>query len=418
MDPLETDRQYRPTPTWDGRILYMSSVDISRPNGPGVNEREFVLGLIQHLEDRVRILLPEPRFETPDLDTIRPHAVLTPPVPGKGLRRAWGPQMEQYRQALCLHRETPFDLVVTRLGQYPLGLYRFLRATGLPLAIKTLGIGIPDIPKAYPGLHGIAERTRRRIRRPVHRWLVRRLLRRALAVDACTPELIGQITHHLPVDPDRVFLVPNATNVDRFVPRDSMAARKEMGLADFGPILGYVGGQPSKKGGRAMIEAATRLMSDYPDLGVVIVGGDVEELRGLAEKRGIAGHVVLPGKVPYDEVPAYINTFDIGCVLMDAALEQTTGNDVQKIRQYLASGLPVIASPGGNGFLEEQGLGTLVATEDLDGIARAARFWLEQSAERREELAQRARAYVVANLSTEATLTRRLDRWRELLSAG
>lgn len=405
-----------PHPNWDGRILYMSAVDISRPNGPGVNEREFVLSLVKHLGDRARLVLPAPQEDTPDLEQIRPYATFTTPVPGKGLRKAWWPQREQYQAALALHREQPFNLVVTRLGQYPLGLYWLLRDTGLPLAIKTLGIGIPDIPKSYTGLHGVVERTRRRIRRPVHRWAVRRLLRRAMAVDTCTPQLREQITRHLPVPPGRVFLVSNTTNADRFRPRDTQEARQALGLEGFSAVLGYVGGQPGKKGGREMIETAARLREDYPDLGVVIVGGDVDNLRRLAEERGVSEHTVLPGKVPYDAVPGYINAFDVGFALLETVWEDTVGNDLQKVRQYLASGVPVIASPGGNQFLIDEGLGAIAAPEDLDGIEAATRQWLGLAGPDRTAFRERAHTYVAEHLSTDATLAQRLDHWRTLLA--
>jgi glycosyltransferase involved in cell wall biosynthesis len=407
-----------PEPAWDGRILYISTVDISLPNGPGVNEREFCLSLVRNLGDQVALILPEPARHTPDLDILRPYATFTRAPQGKGLFRSWGPQKEQYRTALEEHRRQPFDLVVTRLGQYPLGTYWLLKKTGLPLAVKAMGIGIPNIPKAYRGLHGLAERLRQRLRRPVHRWVVRALLRRAIAIDAGTPEKIHQLTAHLPIDPNKVFQVTNATNVNRFTPRDPEEARQETGLEGYSPILGFAGSQPARKSGPEMIAVGARLREEFPDLGVVILGGNVAELGALAREHGMEDRTVLVGKVPYDEVPDYIAAFDAGFALHDPAWEATTGNDMQKVRQYLACGVPTIASPGGNDFLETEGLGSLVAAEDLEGLTEAARQWLRMPRDQQTTFRQRAHDYIARHMSTDAVLAERLAIWRGQLNGS
>ena len=45
----------------NGKILYASSVDISLPKGPSVNEREFFFGLHKIFGERVGFLISKPK---------------------------------------------------------------------------------------------------------------------------------------------------------------------------------------------------------------------------------------------------------------------------------------------------------------------------------------------------------------------
>ena len=44
-----------------GRFVYLTEVDISVDNGPGINEREFVSALLRRHRDEVVCVLPEPQ---------------------------------------------------------------------------------------------------------------------------------------------------------------------------------------------------------------------------------------------------------------------------------------------------------------------------------------------------------------------
>jgi len=76
---------------------------------------------------------------------------------------------------------------------------------------------------------------------------------------------------------------------------------------------------------------------------VVCIVGDGSGLQRLRELAGedLGGRVVLPGRVPAQEVPDYLAAFDVGSLSqsVDAigAFRYTT-----KLSEYLASGLPVI----------------------------------------------------------------------------
>ncbi len=391
-------------------LLYATTIDASRPNGPGVNEREFTNALSRRFGDGIRFVLPAPAV-----------AGVVDDLPGRILFRPFRSrflyllsQLVFLRTLLRAARELRPDLVVVRCGQLPLGLALFARLTDIPMSLKTQGDPTMKYLCDKPGLKGwVARRLR-----SVNMWAARILAKRAVSIDCCTPELIGRNLNSLPgIGPDKFLLVGNATNVERFTPRPGAECRAEFGMPANAQVIGYVGGAPSERGGRQIIHAVAELQGRYPQLMGVVVGGagtELESLRAYAKERGVADRCVIPGQVPYDTVPRWINSFDVG-VAMDLAVRgDYVGSSNQKIRQYLACGKPVIASGGVNEFLEANDLGGLVMEDDLPGFVRLVDAYLGRAADVRQDHALRARRYAEAHFSVVAALEMRMARWREV----
>ena len=91
------------------------------------------------------------------------------------------------------------------------------------------------------------------------------------------------------------------------------------------------------------------------------------------------------------------------------------GSSNQKIQQYIACEKPVIATPGGNAFLEEAGLGTIVEHHDISGFVTALKKWLDRSEEEKVEHERNAFKFAQRYLSVEKALADRMDFWRQRL---
>src|SRR5688572_26274519 len=118
------------------RVLYLSTVDTSLPNGPGVNEREFIAGLAALCGNELAVLVPRPQLPQPDLPGTR--LIL---YRNAGRRRAIAyalQQVEQFFHAWRLTRSGSFDVVCARIGMLPIALYSLARLSRTPIAIKTL----------------------------------------------------------------------------------------------------------------------------------------------------------------------------------------------------------------------------------------------------------------------------------------
>src|SRR5690606_23627394 len=96
-------------------ILYIGAHDLWRPDGPGVNEREFVASLEHALRHRVHCLVPRSAV---DKDAAGTHFTLS----RRRNRRPAGhlaAEASMAAHARMLLRENRFDLIVFRLGPLP-----------------------------------------------------------------------------------------------------------------------------------------------------------------------------------------------------------------------------------------------------------------------------------------------------------
>jgi glycosyltransferase involved in cell wall biosynthesis len=386
------------------RILYVSAKDIGRAEGAGINEREFVFALAKAVGDDAHFVVPRP---TGPVDPVLSGlATYTSARVGPGWWHFPISVVSQVRAAFALLRRRPFDLIVFRLDLMPVAAYLIARFAKTPVAVKSIGFGVAYILDKRLGPLG-------KLLNKLNLALIRGVLRRATALDVCTDRYVEHFTTAFPVPAERVALIDNATNTETFLPKDQAACKASLGLQGFDPIVGFVGGHPSERGGAQIVEALPLLAKHHPNIGAVVVGHDrdLDKLRTRAKALGVEGRLKLPGQVAYAMVPDYINTFDV-CVSFDRPeMVAKIGNASQKIRQYVACGKPVVACGGGNEFLKGQGLGSIVDGGDQALINSELERWLGKSAAERQQHASRARAFAVANLGVDSTIKQRLAFW-------
>ncbi len=390
-----------------GTILYVSMVDVSFPNGPGVNEREFMASLFRKFGQRVHALVPTPWTDCADIRRSQTTFYRNPP--------RWSPlgfllqQLELRNKMQRLLAQRSFDLIAARIAILPLGFCLADKAN-VPYAVKTLG-PVQEFTRNR-GLKGLVCKSLGGL----NLLLLRKVIDQAAAVDACTELLLKSHESGFGLSSDRLFLLGNATNVGRFFPQDATEARSALQIEHLDPVLGFAGGYPSIRGGMEMLDVAKRLLGEYPKLGVVILGGrGADRLRSRASELGIADHAIIPGQVPYDEVPRYMNSFDICFGLDRPERFRRVGNSYQKVRQYLACGKPVITCMSDDSALLRENLVESVDADDLDAIEAITRKLLGRSQQARRLHAERAVAYARKHLSSEVALNRRVDFWNELI---
>lgn len=389
-----------------GHILYISSVDVSLGNGPGVNEREFILGLHRAIGDRAHFLIPRPASPVAELPLeactfARPHGRHSPHMfPGH--------VASQIRLADKLLAQRHFDLLVFRLDILPIAPFYITRRHGVPYVLKTLGQGMVNILGEKGGVLGKALLG-------FNRQLTSRLVERALVADSVSQLQVEYLQRLLGLGAGSVVWIDNAANTERFYPADAREARRAVGLDAFDPVIGYVGNLPWERGARQLIEALPLLRTTYPQIGGLVLGGGagLAELQELAQRLGVADRCRFTGAVPFDQVPQYVNAIDVGLSISLRADRQASSE--LKVRQYLACGKPVVASPGSNDFLAGEQLGTIVPPTDLAAISAAIDGWLRLGAPAREAFAQRASGFVRDRLSMGAAIDRRLELWSERL---
>ncbi len=202
-------------------------------------------------------------------------------------------------------------------------------------------------------------------------------LREAAAVISVSGHL-AQTAVELGVPSDRVHVIPNGIDLERFQPRDSLAARRVLGLPENERLLVTVAHLGPRKGHRETIQALARLPADVR---LVLVGGDgqggrnAKALRELARSLGVEDRVILAGRQPYDRVPLYFNAADLSVL---ASWREGCPNVVL---ESLASGTPVVASDVGHvpAMIRDGRNGRIVPPRQAEPLAKAIRELLDGS---------------------------------------
>jgi phosphatidyl-myo-inositol dimannoside synthase len=145
--------------------------------------------------------------------------------------------------------------------------------------------------------------------------------------------------------------LPSGVDTQQFQP--NIAARKEIraryGLGDR-PTAVCVSRLWPRKGQDMLIKALPQIRTRVPEAALLLVGGGpyAERLRAMADQLGVGEHVIMTGRVPWEELPAH---YVAGDVFAMPCRTHGRGLDVEGLGiVYLeasASGLPVVAGRSG-----------------------------------------------------------------------
>jgi D-inositol-3-phosphate glycosyltransferase len=159
----------------------------------------------------------------------------------------------------------------------------------------------------------------------------------------------AQISELYHADPARIRIVAPGVDHAFFGPGDRGQARRALGLAEYGPLLLFVGRIQPLKGAAVAVRALASLVPDHPDARLVIVGGpsgpqgetEVDRLVALVDELHLSDKVVFVPPRPHELLSTYYRAADVclvpsrsesfGLVALEAA----------------ACGTPVVASDVG-----------------------------------------------------------------------
>jgi glycosyltransferase involved in cell wall biosynthesis len=268
------------------------------------------------------------------------------------------------RFVVRLRRRFPFDLIDAHFS-YPDGLAGVLlgRALGRPTLIT------------LRGTHDLRHASYR-LRRAQIRFALTTASRIIVVSDSLARAAVS-----LGVPADRLRVVPNGVDLEKFRPLDREVARRRLGLPTDGRILLTVGHLTGGKGQHRVVGILPRLLERHPDLFYVSVGNDPSGgryrrwLEDLAVGDGVAHRVRIVPARPHEEIPLWMAAADLFCL--------ATQNEgwCNALTEALACGLPVVTTRvGGNAEMVRDGHnGLLVPFGDdeslglaiTDGLTRA-----------------------------------------------
>ena len=183
---------------------------------------------------------------------------------------------------------------------------------------------------------------------------------------SCVSRAVAEWVLDEGADPAHVVVTPNGVNTRRITPghRPVTAPGPEAPVT-----VGFVGTLKPWHGTDLLLRALARTRENLR-LDICGTGPQQEELEQLAAELGIAQRVRFRGAVAPEQVPAVLHEIDIAAAPYPAGEHYFSP---LKVYEYLAAGLPTIASRIGTipALLEDGQLGVLVTPGDVVDLARS-----------------------------------------------
>lgn len=170
------------------------------------------------------------------------------------------------------------------------------------------------------------------------------------------------------IDPERLHVMRNGVDLQRFHPVTQEAARQTIGF-DGAPLLISVGYLVERKGHHVAIDALAKLLPRFPNARLLIAGTGEElpRLQAQCARLGVQDHVHFVGAIPNVELFRWYSAADI---LLLASSREGWAN---VLLEAMACGTPVAATRiwGTPEVVDELVVGRLVDGRDGASFARA-----------------------------------------------
>ena len=137
--------------------------------------------------------------------------------------------------------------------------------------------------------------------------------------DAMKRELVSR-----GVDASKIELLPNSCDPRNFNPdknKRNKKLAKELGIPSNIPVIGYIGTFNSYEGLDDLMEACGRLYQSGKEFRVLLVGSEPNQKDGvgpcsteiidIAKEYGFSDWLIMPGRIPHDQVAAYYSLITI-----------------------------------------------------------------------------------------------------------
>lgn len=210
------------------------------------------------------------------------------------------------------------------------------------------------------------------------------------------------------VAPSNITLLPNSCNPEKFQPqaRDTDLARA-LGIPDAIPVIGYVGTFVDYEGLDDLARACAELKQDGYEFRLLLVGNEnttgddrgpiSEEIARIAGDAGFEEWLLMPGRVPHEDVSRYYSLIDIApfprkpwpvCEMV-SPMKPLEAMAMQKA--VVASDVRALSE-----MVRDGSTGRLFRKGDVGSLAQTLKDLLEDQAQR-EELGRNGSTWVCAH---------------------
>ncbi len=252
-----------------------------------------------------------------------------------------------------------------------------------------------------------------RLIRGIETWACRRADHVGILCDGLKKDLVGR-----GIPADKITPVFNGIDPAVFSPcPPDQGYLEEWGL-EGRQIVGFIGSFFRYEGLDLLMRAFARVRQACPKAALLLVGGGEmkEELQALVRSLGLAGHVVMPGRIPHDRVPGVYAMIDV-LAYPRYRMRLTELVTPLKPLEAMAMGKVLVASDvGGNKELVRDGQnGLLFAAGDQEALARSLLRALGDDS-LRQRLQENGPAWVRERHTWERTTAAHVDIYARILN--
>jgi glycosyltransferase involved in cell wall biosynthesis len=233
-----------------------------------------------------------------------------------------------------------------------------------------------------------------------------------------TDKLKDEIVRLYSVPENKIHVINNGANTDVFKPLDLKQTKAKLQLENSKKYVCFVGNLAAWQGVEFLVQASPSILKKCPDAHFLIVGEGVmkDKLMAITSELGLSDKFTFTGRVPYEQVPLYINAADLCVAPFIKERNSKIGLSALKTYEYLACGKPIVASSisGVRDLIESSGGGMPVTPENPEELSAAVvKLLLDENM--RVLMGNKGRRYVVENHSWDGVAKKILDICKDII---
>lgn len=210
----------------------------------------------------------------------------------------------------------------------------------------------------------------------------------------------------------RLTLIRPGCDTESLRPLDKKECRRELGLEESTPIVGFLGAL-APQDGELLIKTMNCLLVNLPTASLLLVGNHRLSLTQVEKK---STNIIETSFVPFEKMGQYLNACDV----LVLPLADTLANRARwpsKINDYLAVGRPVVATDSGDitEIITKHRVG-MVVSHDPERFAEALLFILSNP-EACREMGNNARKLAEGELSWSKSIDLLENFYEKVLSS-
>jgi glycosyltransferase involved in cell wall biosynthesis len=214
------------------------------------------------------------------------------------------------------------------------------------------------------------------------------------------------------VPSEKIAIVENGVETDMFSPSSPEVRhelRNELGM-DSRFIVCYIGTMGMAHGLETLLDAASALRHQQPDVLFLLIGegAEKERIRSLAQSLGLSNIRILEQQ-PRERIPAFISASD-ACLVLLKKTEVFKTVIPTKMLEFMSCARPVILGVEGQAreIIEGANAGIAIEPENDCALVEAIQS-LKAEPERAREFGQTGREYILRNFSRSRTAEKYIE---------